>query len=718
MEIKEWLNRVSNGNNELKQLIRDKKFLFGGRILSNRGLDKLGKKVTLSNCYVLNTDDSIEDIYGTCSDLARTFSVGGGCGIDISSLRPKGAKVNNTAKTTTGAVSFMDTFSQVAETIGQNGRRAELMISMSVDHPEIEEFIDIKTDLNRVTKANISVRITDEFMRKVVGEDENPMYKCTFKIDHTGEEVVKEVNAKELFMKLCKNNYDYAEPGILYWNTIENYNILSEDDEFHYAGVNPCAEEPLPNGGSCLLGSFNLSAYVKNGKFDFEEFKHDIHVVVNGMNDVLDEGLPLHPLEVQRNTVRDYRQIGIGVMGIADTLIKMGLRYGSKESIDICDEIGFTLANESLKSSSLLAKEYGTYPKYKKSVLESEFILNNTTEYTYDLIEKYGLRNSQILTIAPTGSLSTMLGISGGIEPIFENSYTRKTESLHDKDVYYKVYTPIVKQYMDDNNIDKEEDLPEYFVTAMTLNPLERIHMQGIWQKHIDASISSTVNLPNEATIEDVYDVYTQAWKEGLKGVTIYRSGCKREGILTTGNDKDNIKELERGEWKSLAKDTYYTKRSVRIGCGKLKVFIGYSPSEGTVQDLYIVQSGKGGCTKNLQALAITMSSILRLGGNLEQIEKAFSGIDGCNSFVRARVKGEQLSKGSYCGSAILNEVKAFLKEINDEKIEIAKPKKNKTKKVNEQDMLDKGLCPDCGKELDHIGGCVQCSSCGFSKCG
>ena len=311
-----------------------------------------------------------------------------------------------------------------------------------------------------------------------------------------------------------------------------------------------------------------------------------------------------------------------------------------------------------------------------------------------------------------------MLGISGGIEPIFENSYTRKTESLHGEDVYYKVYTPIVKQYMDDNNIDKEEDLPEYFVTAMTLNPLERIHMQGIWQKHIDASISSTVNLPNEATIEDVYDVYTQAWKEGLKGVTIYRSGCKREGILTTGNDKDNIKKLERGEWKSLAKDTYYIKRSVRIGCGKLKVFIGYSPSEGTVQDLYIVQSGKGGCTKNLQALAITMSSILRLGGNLDQIEKAFSGIDGCNSFVRARAKGEQLSKGSYCGSAILNEVKAFLKEINDEKIEIAKPKKNKMNKVNEQDMLDKGLCPDCGKELDHIGGCVQCSSCGFSKCG
>ena len=236
----EWLNRVSNGDDEVKQLMLNKKFLFAGRILSNRGLDKLGKKVTYSNCYVLpQVDDSIEGIYKTCSDLARTFSYGGGVGIDISKLRPKGSKVNNAAKTTTGACSFMNTFSDVTETIGQNGRRGALMISMDINHPEIEEFIDIKTDLNSVTKANISIRVDDEFMKKVVGEDDNPIHMCEFILDN-GEIITKEVNAKELFMKLCENNWNYAEPGILYWSNIEDYNILSEDEEFKYEGINPC----------------------------------------------------------------------------------------------------------------------------------------------------------------------------------------------------------------------------------------------------------------------------------------------------------------------------------------------------------------------------------------------------------------------------------------------------------------------------------------------
>ncbi|MCM4101100.1 hypothetical protein ND433_12640 [Clostridioides difficile] len=237
----EWLNRVSNGDKEVRRLIQEKKFLFGGRILANRGLQNDGRKITYSNCYVLATSDSIEDIYQTCSDTARTFSYGGGVGIDISKLRPRGAKVNNSAKSTTGAVSFMDTYSLVAETIGQSGRRAALMISLDINHPDIEEFIDIKTDLNKITKANISVRITDEFMQKATGIDSNPMYSCSFVREETGEIIAKEINAKELFNKLCENNWNYAEPGILFWDKINNYNLLSEDDEFEYAGVNPCA---------------------------------------------------------------------------------------------------------------------------------------------------------------------------------------------------------------------------------------------------------------------------------------------------------------------------------------------------------------------------------------------------------------------------------------------------------------------------------------------
>ncbi len=708
----EWLDRISNGNEELKQLIIDKKFLFGGRILSNRGLQKLGKKVTYSNCYVIpQVEDNIESIYDSCSKLGRTFSYGGGCGLDISKLRPRGAKVDNASEETTGACSFMETFSQVTETIGQNGRRGALMLSIDCNHPDLEEFIDIKTDLNRVTKANISVKITDDFMKAVENDDEWELY---FKTEHD-EEIRKKVKAKNIFLKLCENNWNYAEPGILYWDRIENYNIVSEDSEFKYDGVNPCAEEPLPAGGSCLLGSFNLSAYVKNGEFDYNEFKNDIPIVVKAMNDVLDEGLPLHPLQIQKDTVKDWRQIGIGIMGLGDMLIKLGMKYADDESLKLCEKIGFTLANESLKSSALLAKEYGKYPKYKLSVINSPFVINNTDSETYELISKYGLRNSQILTTAPTGSISTMIGITGGIEPIFEKSYTRKTESLHGEDVYYKVYTPIVAEFLEKNNIT-EEELPDYFITAMQLDPLNRVKMQGTWQNHIDASISSTVNLPNEATIDDVYNVYMQAWKEGCKGITIYRSGCAREGILTTKEVKEN-KELNRGEWKSLAEDTYYVKENLSIGCGKLKLFIGYSPSEKTIQDLYIIKCGNGGCTRNLQALAISMSAVLRLGGNLDNLEKAFRGIDPCNSFISARAKGRVLSKGTYCGNAILNCVKNFLEKQNVEKKEDDTKAEKNISNLTKQELLDNGLCPECKTPLNHMGGCVSCPNCAYTKC-
>ncbi len=739
--FEEWLGRVSNGNEDVAQLIREKKFLFGGRILANRGLDEKGRKVTYSNCYVLTTNDSIEDIYQTCSDLARTFSYGGGVGVDISKLRPKDAFVNNAARKTSGACSFMDTFSQVTETIGQNGRRGALMLSLDCTHPELLEFIEIKNDLDRVTKANISVRITDDFMNAVIEDREWELY---FKSEH--EEVRKTVKAKEIFRILSKNNWNMAEPGILFWDRIENYNLLSEDDEFHYAGVNPCAEEPLPNGGSCLLGSINLSAYVENKQFNMEQFKKDIHIIVKGMNEVLDQGLPLHPLQIQRETVRDYRQIGLGIMGLADMLIKMEVKYDSDTALEICDKIGFVLANESIKASALLAKEEGVYPKYNKdAILHSDFLIQNTTCDTYDLVCKYGLRNSQILTIAPTGSLSTMLGISGGIEPIFSLSYTRKTESLHNETVYYKVFTPIADNYMKAHNLKEEEELPNFFVTAQTLDPFKRVEMQGIWQKHIDASISSTVNLPNEATVEEVEQLYIHAWREGLKGMTIFRDNCARVGVLTLGNDKKEEEEkeeegLKRGEWKSLAEDTYYLKRNLTIGCGKLKLFVGISPSEQNIQDVYITKCGSGGCEKNLQCIAILMSALLRTGASLETIEKSFSGVSPCPSFTRERGKGNHLSDGSYCGMAILKEIKAVLKQQGFDKNEkeekknftpidlnAKKEKKEKFSK-EEKDFLDKhgeleyakkfNKCPSCNENLVNSGGCITCvKGCGWTKC-
>ena len=754
--FEEWIERVSNGNKEIAELIRNKRFLFGGRILANRGLDERGKKVTYSNCYVLpQVGDSIEDIYKTCSDLARTFSYGGGVGIDISKLRPKDSFVNNTARKTSGACSFMDTFSQVTETIGQNGRRGALMISIDCTHPELLDFIEIKNDLDRVTKANISVRVTDDFMRAVIEDRDWELY---YKSEH--EETRKVIKAKEVFRILCKNNWNMAEPGILYWSRIEDYNLLSKDKEFKYDGVNPCAEEPLPAGGSCLLGSINLSSYVDEGQFDLEQFKKDIHVIVKGMNEVLEQGLPLHPLQIQRETVRDWRQIGIGVMGIADMLIKLGIKYDTDEAIEVCDKIAFTLANESIKASALLAKEEGVYPKFnKEAVLQSEFLNKNTTIETFELVKKYGLRNSQILTIAPTGSLSTMLGISGGIEPIFSLSYTRKTESLHGEDVYYKVFTPIADNYMKAHGLTEEEQLPEFFVTTQTLNPLKRVEMQGIWQEHIDASISSTVNLPNSATIEDVEELYIHAWKKGLKGLTIFRDGCARLAVLTLGDKKEEKEEvvieegLKRGQWEEKPRGVIEIPRKIYTGCGKELLHITISPKEKRIIDFYITSSSSGGCKLNIQALAIAMSGMLRLGGNIQNIKCAFRGMGQCPSFVKARAIGKHVSKGTSCPTAILNmlmevqgqlenECLPELQELGyyDRKIEMTENvkveskftpidlnvKKEKFTKEEKQYIKENGevafaqafnKCPKCASKIEHVGGCMQCMDCGFTKC-
>lgn len=539
-----WITRVSGGNKEIAQYMKEKKFLFGGRILSNRGLDRLGRKVTYSNCYVIEPPkDEIESIFDCAKKLARTYSYGGGCGVDISQLSPKGAKINNAAKETSGAVSFMELYSLVTALIGQNGRRGALMISMDCSHPDILEFIELKTDLEKVTKANVSVRIYKDFMEAVKkGTD----YILSYEREATGEVIKKRVPARALFKKITDTSWDYAEPGVLFWDRISSWNLLSNTEEFSYAGVNPCAEEPLPAGGSCLLGSINLSEFVRNpfserADFDFEELKKCVTASVYALNEVLEEGLPLHPLPEQRESVEKWRQIGLGIMGLADALIKLGVTYGQKETVDICDKIGFVMADTAIAASALLAKEKGRFSGCKvEEIMETPYFLVNTTEETRALVKEYGLRNSQLLTIAPTGTLSTMLGISGGIEPVYANYYERKTESLHGEDVYYRVYTKIVKDYMEAHRIEDDRELPGFFVTAMNLDYKQRIDMQAIWQLHVDASISSTVNLSHGFTKEETEALYMYAYDMGLKGITIYRDGCKRMGILSTKKKEEN----------------------------------------------------------------------------------------------------------------------------------------------------------------------------------
>lgn len=754
--FEDWLDRVSGGDADVAELIADKKFLFGGRILSNRGIDD--EKVTYSNCYVISPpEDNIESIYDTAKKLARTYSYGGGCGIDISKLAPCGAKVNNQAKSTSGAVSFMDTFSQVTEQIGQNGRRGALMISIDCTHPDLEKFITVKSDLNKVTSANISVRVTDRFMVAVKNDEDWELY---YKRHETGEEIKKTVKARDIFDLLCRNNWDYAEPGILYWDRITNWNLVSNDKDFEYAGVNPCAEEPLPAGGSCLLGAINLAAFVRNGKFDWHDFNRTVNIAVKALNNVLDEGLERHPLAEQRKTVRDWRQIGLGIMGLADMLIKLGIEYGSPDSITLCDSIGYSMARNAIVASADIAGHAGCYDKYNEQyVTTSPFFAEHIKlddEEAWSFVEANGLRNSQLLTIAPTGSISTMIGVSGGIEPIFANYYERTTKSLHGHDEVYKVYTPIVKEYMDAHGIKDELGLPSYFVTSATIPIKRRIDMQSVWQKHIDASISSTVNLPNEATVDDVKDLYMYAWEKHLKGITVYRAGCKRAGILNADTKKDDKSKpestssiLPRGSIIEPSNDLIGKKRKIQTGCGSLHVLAFFDPIDGNLQEVYFNKGSTGGCANFMTGLSRMVSLLCRAGVDIMTIKDQLDSTGVCPSYATRKATHHDTSKGSCCPMAIgnalvemYNEMQSELDDKEDD-IPVTSRKINQASKTITENfdkatevfnkVVDKlaqmakdsgnvynaptEVCPECGEPIVHIGGCVQCPNCSWSRC-
>ena len=418
----------------------------------------------------------------------------------------------------------------------------------------------------------------------------------------------------------------------------------------------------------------------------------------------------------------------------------MEIKYGSEKSIDLCDMIGHAMADEALKTSAELAKETTSYPKYNgDAILSSAFMSKNALGSTKDLIETYGLKNSQLLTIAPTGSLSTMLGVSGGIEPIFANYYERKTESLHGHDEYYKVYTPIVKKYMEDNNLSNDKDLPNFFVTAPEIDYENRIRMQGIWQNHIDASISSTVNVPNNFTIEQVEGLYMAAWENGLKGVTIFRDGCKRLGILTTKKDENtekksekdgfyNIDSLPRGTVIKADDNCIGKKRTLHTGCGTLHCEAFFDPDTGDLLETYFSKGSSGGCNNFMIGLSRTISLAARGGISIYDIVDQLKSSGSCPSYAVRSATKHDTSKGSCCpvaiGNALIDMYNELHKELFDDeideytdsdvpnkKVKIAKPKSQKVQKVV------KNPCPQCGEELTFEGGCNICKSCGWSKC-
>lgn len=287
--------------------------------------------------------------------------------------------------------------------------------------------------------------------------------------------------------------------------------------------------------GSCLLGAINLSEFVQNGEFKFDHFTECVQDAVVALNEVLDEGIDLHPLEKQKEVATQYRQIGLGLFGLADALIKMELTYGEKNSLDMCDSIGHTFKNAAVQASANLAEKQGVFPQFNYEIISKSPFFQGLSEETKEIVKQKGLRNSQLLTIAPNGSTSTMLGVSGGVEPTFAFSFIRSTHNEDEADTFqFKVFSKVAKDYMDKHGLTSENDLPKWFIKSQDVPYRNRVDMQSVWQNHIDASISSTVNLPEEASIEDVADLYTYAWEKGLKGITVYRDNCERAAVLLT----------------------------------------------------------------------------------------------------------------------------------------------------------------------------------------
>ena len=473
------------------------------------------------------------------------------------------------------------------------------------------------------------------------------------------------------------------------------------------------------------MGSINLSEFVcepftTHAHFDANEFQYAVSIAIEALDEVLDENLDNHALPEQRDMAYNYRNLGLGIMGAHDCMIKMGMTYGSEESKQFMDYVMNMMFRSAVIASSYLAEEKGRFPKYQDAVLESEIIKNHFTEEELDQfgIRERGLRNCSLLSIAPSGSIGTMLNISTGCEPLFMISYQRKTESLKGKDHYYTVYSGIAQEYID---LFDEGELPNYFNTAADIHWKDRVDMQSILQKHVDTAISSTVNLPNTISLEEIEQLYLYAWEKKLKGITIYRDGCARAGILTDGSQKEEPKEqtqfnhivpVSRKALGTTHGNTYYR----RTACGGLYLTVNRD-DEGNVVEMFVSTSKGGICQANIGAVNRMVSVALRSGVRVDEIADQLKGIT-CQACARLMAKGEKLD-GISCADIIGKTLMEFA-ECDCGSCAGCKSKKTeaKAKPTVKAVVASKAKCPECGAEVAFEGGCIRCTSCGFNKCG
>lgn len=769
-------------------LLEDFRMVPGGRIMFGAGQTE--RKATLLNCYVLPIKgDSIEDIYDTMKEMARTYSYGGGVGIDISVLRPKGSPVNNAAYTSTGSVSFMDLYSLTTGTIGQSGRRGALMITIHCAHPDIEEFITIKNDPLRikVRYANISVLIENSFMEAVQNNDDWELWypdimrekdlekdfgtfnieevlnilrnredfveidlakrsfyhfpdKVYFYTTNKGEirkrRVYKVVKAKEIWDKIIHNAWASAEPGVIFYSTMRNMST-SEYNDMHILTTNPCSEIPLEPYGDCCLGNINLERFVinefdKNAEVDWDNLEKAIRYTVRFLDNVLDYNKDRHPLKQQSEASMRSRRIGVGFTGLGDMLIKIGIKYDSEEAIDFVNDLFNRIKNIAYDESVNLAIEKGTFPNFDlKKHLKSPFI-KRLDKSVIEKVKQYGLRNVAVLTVPPVGSGALLAGVTSGIEPVFALSYIRRSESLSQE--FFKVYHPLVKKYMEKFGVNHEDELPDYFVTAHEIDPYFRVKMQATIQKHIDHSISSTVNLPETIDEKTISDIYFYAWKLGCKGITVYREGS-REGVLLT---EDKSKKKEKVEFKRpriLKGETL----KFRLSQGALYVTVNRDQDE-SIKEVFINIGKSGGNEKaDAEAIGRLISIYLQNGGSIEDVIKQLEGIKGEDVYWDGGIALYSIPDAVAKALSI-----AYKSSYTEEKVKEKVEKYDKTTNVNNEfsssqnsevkdDSINNGngrlkivsyssnkaeKCPSCGeKSYVNENGCWVCKSCGYTKC-
>lgn len=649
-----------------------------------------------SACFVLAVEDSLQSMYETLLTTALVFKSGGGVGYNFSTIRPRGSLVRSTKGRASGVVELIKLYNASSDMVMQGGvRRGASMGILNIDHPEIMDFIHAKLD-GGLTNFNLSVGITDAFMKALAQGADWPLV--------FNGKVYDVLPAAELWQEIVKSAHACGDPGIIFLDTIQKSNPLLHKQ---LNCTNPCGEQPLSPGESCLLGSVNLARLVgPNNRIDRAKLQEVVAIAVRFLDNLID--IAEYPLEMIAEATRATRKIGLGFTGLADALIRAGLPYDSDEGRHYAGEIVKLIQQTARETSRVLAEEKDCFPEWENSIYYPD--------------EK--IRNATSVTIAPTGSVTTMAGCEGyGVEPIFAVAYKKATNVAGDFEVFSPLFLEACQKAGVSNSVLEEvalkgtcqgvEGVPleiqRIFKGAQDIAPEDHILMQAEVQKYVDNAVSKTINLPNQATIEDIDMCYRMAYELGLKGITIFRDGCK-EGTVTIGQ-KDKPREehaLKRGEILPRPVSTHGMTHRLDTGCGKLYLTVNYQPDNGEIIETFITTGSDGGCLVYTEATSRMVSLAIRGGIAVDEIVEQLLSTHSCPSYMLAKGKGRKLSPGKSCASAIaykIAEIKDMLKkECNGSQGSTEEP-------------IDPSLLCECGAIMERAEGCFVCRNCGYSKC-